>query len=94
MGSYVFMDRKTNKPAVLAKVDDEICAKKGYTPDPVEFSITYDLVVTIGIGASMHTGQVTPQTLDEYFARVEISAPNQAVAREFLIERYQFDCWR
>lgn len=94
MGSYVFMDSKTNKPAVLAKVDDEICAKKGITPDAVEFSESYDLIVMIGIGASMHTGQVTKQTLDDYFARVEISAPNQALAREFLTERYQFDCWR
>lgn len=94
MAGYIFHKKDNTGNANLEDVDNEICEIKGETPDPVEFSISYDVVVTIGIAVWAKFENVTPENLARYFREVEISDRSQALALEFLTNRYQFVAWR
>jgi hypothetical protein len=84
-------------PRLLPDIDEEICAFVGQEPDEVEFSMYYNVLTWIGIGALVNQGgsKITKEILDAYF--VEVPAKDgklEAVAYEFLVNRYEFHAWR
>ena len=77
-------------------VDDEICEYLGIEAQAKRFSAEYNSLSLFAIGALLNDGGsvVEAENVERHLARCEIEGDDQAIYREFLIERYAVKAYR
>lgn len=102
---FKFVDRQTGKAATLAQVDEEIAQFIGEEYDPNATTCVFlDPVAFMGVAILWTEGgeTVTPENFESFAAKMRADRDYDAqvdeqrieVAREFLLNRYEFHAWR
>lgn len=106
MANYKFINNKTKEATPLQLIDAEICKDRNEPVDEIHFSLTYNILVEVGMGILLSQGgdEVTKELYEKWLKdtpypeeREQHWGPESTIGKlacKYLFEKYTFRAWR
>jgi hypothetical protein len=96
--SFQYLDKVTGEPVSLSRIDEEMCKETEETVSEKTYSWLFQALQWTGMAIVSRSGGsvATEEGFNEYVEDhpEEKESDFHALAKEFLIDRYTFSCWR